>query len=88
MYKDAKNVAKRPYRIQGVASRQAGIDFETNKSYRTFDEAAHSATVQACNAINIAKGNRFIVYKAIAVIGPTCPPVKTTMLDEYYEEDV
>lgn len=83
----AEKVGSAPYRIQGVSAYGKGVDFEGNVAYRTFDEAVHSATVQSCNAHHVKNGNKFIVYKAIAVVGPVIPAVETTMLDEYYNED-
>ena len=82
----ARTVGRAPYRIQGVNAYKQGCDFDTNKAYRTYEEAVHAATVQSCNSVNVAKINKFIVYKAIAVVGPTIPPVETTCLEEYYNE--
>lgn len=86
--RSAKRVAKKPYRIQGVNAYARGNDFDSNVAYRTYEEAVHAATVQSCNERNVRNHNQFIVYKAVAVVGPILPTVKTTPLDEYYEEDV
>jgi hypothetical protein len=76
-------IAKRPFRIQGTASYCKGTDFHrSNKAYATFEEAANAAAIQSCNSSNRASGNRFIVYKAIAIVGPTDPPAVTTMVED------
>ncbi len=78
-----RDVKRRPFRIQGTAAYSHGTEFHNaNKAYETFDEAQHAAAVQSCNAGNINKGNKFIIYKAVAIVGPTRPPIETIYLDE------
>jgi hypothetical protein len=78
-----QEIAKRPYRIQGTAAYCKGDNFHrSNKAYSTFDEAEQAAGMQACNASNIAAGNKFIIYKALAIVGPTKPPVETIFVDD------
>ena len=78
-------IKEAPYRIQGMRSHHYGNDFETNKAYETFEDAQEAASSQANNKTNVGKGNRFIIYQAIAVVGPAPiiePPCETLMLDE------
>jgi hypothetical protein len=80
-----KKLKEAPYRIQGLRSHHYQNGFEDNRAYETFADAEHAAESQAGNATNVKKGNRFIVYKAIAVVGPEPvrePPMETVMLGE------
>lgn len=80
-----KQLKEAPYRIQGMRAHHYENTFEDNKAYETFDEAEQAANVQASNKGNVKRGNRFIVYKAIAVVGPQPviePPLETIMLGE------
>ena len=78
-----RDIVKRPYRIQGTLAYSNNTEFHNaNKAYATFKEAEHAAAVQASGACNAAKGNKFIVYKVVALVAPTRPPIETMLLPE------
>jgi hypothetical protein len=72
-----------PFRIQGMRAHGYENSFEDNRAYETFEDAEEAAASQANNSTNKRKGNRFIIYKAIAVVGPAPvvePPCETVRL--------
>jgi len=75
-------IAKKPYRIQDSVGWEKNKNFHDNKAYASFEEAQCSAEIQSTNCRNVELNNRFIIYKAIAVVGPVKPPAQTTILDE------
>jgi len=83
-----EELERAPYRIQSMRSHYYGGEFETNKAYPTMTAAIKAAEAQACNVSNKRKGNRFIVYKAMAVVGPrplVPPPMEVIVLGENNE---
>jgi hypothetical protein len=77
-----KQLHHAPFRIQSMRAHEHHNSFEDNKAYETFDEAEQAA---AAHTHRTKSGNRFIIYQAIAVVGPVpvCePPCETVLLDE------
>lgn len=77
-------IAKAPYRVQSLNAIARGERMR-GKNYKTFAEAQKAAEIQASNQGNLDRGNKFVVYKAVAIVGPEQPqpkpPIHTTVID-------
>ncbi len=69
------------YKIAGMHSTN---ELRTNatRTYETYDDALHAATVQAQNCTNVQSGNAFVIFKAIEVVSLRQAPVVVEAIEE------